>query len=84
MINICYELQISIHISYFIRIMKYISIIENTLFFCFFSECYQNEYYQFIWPNHEYHIPRFLWNNGMSIPQLRDPCEVAIIWPEFK
>ena len=36
MINICYELQVSIHSSYFISIMKYISTIENTFFSVFF------------------------------------------------
>ena len=36
MINICYELQVSIHSSYFISIMKYFRTIENT-FFLFFS-----------------------------------------------
>ena len=37
MINMCYELQFSIHVSYFIIIiiMKYISIIENALFLYF-------------------------------------------------
>ena len=43
-----------------------------------------------IWPNGIiFHQPRFPWNNGISLNQKatfwgvnRDPCDVAIIWPE--
>ena len=42
MINICYELQVSIHSSYFISIMKYISTIENTVFSVFHSAIKMN------------------------------------------